>query len=121
MKQNTSRREFLQSGLILPAAGFIASRGLAAPSSPPPGLSYRTLGKTGLKVTSVGCAAGAEPNLEILARALELGINYYDTARIYGGGKSEQVLGKALQGKRRQNRAGQQDLFEYKSENTRRY
>jgi uncharacterized protein len=98
--KNTSRREFLQSGLILPAAGLMASRGLAAPVSPASGLSYRTLGKTGLKVTSVGCAAGSEPNPDILARALELGVNYYDTARIYGGGKSEQVLGKALQGKR---------------------
>jgi uncharacterized protein len=100
VKKNTSRREFLQSGLILPAAGLIASRSLAAPSLPPPGLRYRTLGKTGLKITSVGCAAGSEPNPEILARALELGINYYDTARIYGGGKSEQILGKAIQGKR---------------------
>jgi uncharacterized protein len=98
--KNTSRREFLQSGLILPAAGLIASRGLAATVSPASGLSYRALGKTGLKVTRVGCAAGSEPNPDILARALELGINYYDTARIYGGGKSEQVLGKALQGKR---------------------
>jgi aryl-alcohol dehydrogenase-like predicted oxidoreductase len=100
VKKNTSRREFLQSGLILPAAGLIASRSLGAPLSSPSGLHYRTLGKTGLKVTSVGCAAGSEPNPEILARALELGINYYDTARIYGAGKSEQVLGKAIQGKR---------------------
>jgi uncharacterized protein len=100
VKKKASRREFLQCGLILPAAGLIASRSLGAPSSPPSGLRYRTLGKTGLKVTSVGCAAGSEPNPEILARALELGVNYYDTARIYGGGKSEQILGKAIQGKR---------------------
>ena len=64
------------------------------------GLSYRTLGKTGLKVTSVGCAAGSYPDQEILARALDLGINYYDTARIYGQGKSEQELGRAIKGKR---------------------
>jgi len=64
------------------------------------GLSYRTLGKTGLKVTSVGCAAGSIPDPDILARALDLGINYYDTARIYGQGKSEQILGRALKGRR---------------------
>ena len=63
-------------------------------------MSYRTLGKTGLKVTSVGCAAGSYPDQEILARALDLGINYYDTARIYGQGKSEQELGRAIKGKR---------------------
>jgi aryl-alcohol dehydrogenase-like predicted oxidoreductase len=100
MNRRSSRRKFLQAGLILPAAGFVASRSLEALSAPPPGLSFRTLGKTGLKVTSVGCAAGAVPDPDILARALELGINYYDTARIYGQGKSEQILGKALQGRR---------------------
>jgi aryl-alcohol dehydrogenase-like predicted oxidoreductase len=100
MKKTSSRRKFLQAGLILPAAGIVTSRSFGAFSSPPDGLSYRKLGKTGLKVTGVGCAAGAEPNPDILARALDLGINYYDTARIYGGGKSEQVLGKAIQGRR---------------------
>jgi uncharacterized protein len=69
-------------------------------SPAPAGLVFRTLGKTGLKVTAVGCAAGAVPDPDILARALDLGINYYDTARIYGQGKSEQILGKALKGKR---------------------
>ena len=100
VKQIPSRREFLQSGLFLPTAGFVASRSLQKLPSTASRLTYRTLGKTGLKVTAVGCAAGSEPNPDILARALDLGINYYDTARIYGGGKSEQVLGKALQGKR---------------------
>jgi aryl-alcohol dehydrogenase-like predicted oxidoreductase len=100
VKRTTSRRRFLQAGLALPAANFISSGSPALFSPATAGLSYRTLGKTGLKVTSVGCAAGAVPDLDILARALELGINYYDTARIYGQGKSEQILGKALQGKR---------------------
>jgi len=100
VKHNTSRRQFLQAGLVLPAAR-LASYGKTETLSPTPsGLAFRTLGKTGLKVTSVGCAAGAIPDPDILARALELGINYYDTARIYGQGKSEQILGKAIQGKR---------------------
>jgi aryl-alcohol dehydrogenase-like predicted oxidoreductase len=55
-----------------------------------------------LKVTSVGCAAGAIPDPDILARALDLGINYYDTARIYGQGKSEEILGRAIKGRRDQ-------------------
>ena len=100
MKHKPSRRTFLQAGLALPAAGLISSRGAELFSSSPAGLVYRTLGKTGLKVTAVGCAAGAVPDPDILARALDLGINYFDTARIYGQGKSEQILGKALQGKR---------------------
>jgi uncharacterized protein len=100
VKHNTSRRQFLQAGLALPAVGLVASNTPEVFSPTPVGLAYRTLGKTGLKVTSVGCAAGAVPDPDILARAFDLGINYYDTARIYGQGKSEQILGKALKGKR---------------------
>jgi hypothetical protein len=99
MKRSTSRRQFLQAGLALPAAGLVSSNKMEMLSPSPAGLAFRTLGKTGLKVTSVGCAAGAVPDPDILVRALELGINYYDTARIYGQGKSEQILGKAIQGK----------------------
>jgi uncharacterized protein len=100
MKRNPTRRTFLQAGIILPAAKLVSSHGPELFSPTPPGLVYRTLGKTGLKVTAVGCAAGAIPDPDILARAIDLGINYFDTARIYGQGKSEQILGRALQGKR---------------------
>ena len=99
MKQNTSRRQFLQAGLALPVVGLVSPNSVQL-SPTPQGLAFRTLGKTGLKVTSVGCAAGAVPDPDILARALDSGINYYDTARIYGQGKSEQILGKAIKGKR---------------------
>ncbi len=100
MKHKSSRRRFLQAGLALPAAGLVSSGSLETFLPAPAGVTYRTLGKTGLKVTSVGCGAGTIPDPDIIARALELGVNYYDTARIYGQGKSEQILGKALKGKR---------------------
>jgi aryl-alcohol dehydrogenase-like predicted oxidoreductase len=100
MKHNTSRRQFLQAGLALPAAGLVSSSNMQIFAPATTGLAFRTLGKTGLKVTSVGCAAGSIPNPDILARALDMGVNYYDTARIYGQGKSEEILGKALKGKR---------------------
>jgi len=100
MSHDPSRRKFLQAGLFLPAAGLVSSGSPEFFSPATEGLVYRTLGKTGLKVTAVGCAAGAIPDPDILARALDLGINYYDTARIYGQGKSEEILGKAIKGKR---------------------
>ena len=100
MKRNPSRRTFLQAGIMLPAAGLVSSRGPEFFSPAPAGVVYRSLGKTGLKVTPVGCGAGAIPDPDILARAFDLGVNYFDTARIYGQGKSEQILGRFLQGKR---------------------
>ena len=38
--------------------------------------------------------------LRIIHRALELGINFFDTAAVYGGGRSEEILGEALKGRR---------------------
>jgi aryl-alcohol dehydrogenase-like predicted oxidoreductase len=67
---------------------------------------YRTLGKTGLKVSEIGFGCGNNAVLMVHAtyeeqsravrRALDLGINYFDTAFAYGLGKSEENLGKIL-------------------------
>ena len=100
MKPRASRRAFLATGLALPAAG------LATPSAPaaaqPVKLAYRTLGKTGLKVTSLsfGCMTTSDPS--VIARAADLGIVHFDTARGYQGGNNERMVGAALKGKRQQ-------------------
>jgi aryl-alcohol dehydrogenase-like predicted oxidoreductase len=99
MKHNPSRRTFLQAGIMIPAAGLVSRSPESFPPAPAD-VVYRNLGKTGLKVTPVGCGAGGIPDPDILARAFDLGVNYFDTARIYGQGKSEQILGRFLQGKR---------------------
>jgi predicted aldo/keto reductase-like oxidoreductase len=100
MKFNSSRRKFLKAGLILPAAGFISKYDSYAFSKTPDGVAYRVLGKTGLKVSSVGSGVGIEPDPQVIARAIDLGVNYFDTARGYGNGKSELITGTALKGKR---------------------
>ncbi len=100
MDFKSSRRKFLQAGLILPAAGFISSRDLDVFAQTPPKVAYRTLGKTGLKVSCVGSGVGIAPDPNVIARAIDLGVNYFDTARGYGAGKSEQITGEALKGKR---------------------
>jgi predicted aldo/keto reductase-like oxidoreductase len=98
---DSSRRKFLQAGLILPAAGFAASRHPDAFSQAIAGPAYRTLGKTGLKVSAVGCGVGyAQIDPAVVVRAAELGVNYFDTARMYEKGKSEEIAGAALKGKR---------------------
>jgi uncharacterized protein len=100
MEFDASRRKFLQAGLVLPAAGFIASHHPDAFGQAPAGVVYRTLGKTGLKVSGVGCGIGLIPDPAVLVRAADLGVNYFDTARMYEKGKSEEIAGAALKGRR---------------------
>jgi len=67
-------------------------------------MERRTLGRTGLEVNPLGFGCGAVGGLmtrgaardqeRAVARALELGINYFDTAPIYGDGESEKNLGR---------------------------
>jgi aryl-alcohol dehydrogenase-like predicted oxidoreductase len=70
-------------------------------------MDYRQLGRTGLEVSTLGFGCGAVGGLLIkgeraemlraVARAVELGINYFDTARSYGDGVSETNLGLVLE------------------------
>ena len=85
---------------MLPAVGFAASHPFDAAVQAPAGVGYRTLGKTGLKVSGVGCGVGITPDPAVISRAIDLGVNYFDTARGYGEGNSERITGGALKGKR---------------------
>ena len=68
---------------------------------------YRPLGKTGVNVSVVSFGAGPisalmtdqkrhDDQLRTVARAIELGVNWFDTAATYGDGKSEESLGRVL-------------------------
>jgi aryl-alcohol dehydrogenase-like predicted oxidoreductase len=69
-------------------------------------MEKRTLGRTGLSVSLLGFGCGAVGGLMVrgnpsdqeraVARALELGINYFDTAAMYGNGESERNLGRVI-------------------------
>src|SRR6201997_1324024 len=80
---------------------------------PPATLRTTGLGETGLEITRVGFGAWAiggggwefgwgpqedEQSLAAIEQALELGVNWIDTAAAYGFGHSEQVVGRAIQG-----------------------
>ena len=102
-----SRRNFLAAGIALPAAAS-ASRPSGqpsqAPSNPPPagsGFRYKTLGKTGLKVTTVGMGCMITSDGSVVERAADLGITYFDTARGYQSGNNERMVGAALKRKRK--------------------
>ena len=75
-------------------------------------MDYRTLGTTGTKVTPLCLGAmmfGAVGNsdhddsIRVIHRALDAGINFIDTADVYSQGESEEIVGKALAGGRREN------------------
>jgi aryl-alcohol dehydrogenase-like predicted oxidoreductase len=72
-------------------------------------MQMRTLGRTGVKVSPLCLGAmmfGAwgeadhDESIRIINRALEAGINFVDTADMYSSGESEEIVGKALKGKR---------------------
>jgi aryl-alcohol dehydrogenase-like predicted oxidoreductase len=67
-----------------------------------PVLEYRTLGKTGLKVTAVSMGVMNCSDPAVLLRAFDLGINFYDTADCYMHGRNEEMVGKAFERKRQQ-------------------
>src|SRR4051794_27385852 len=75
-------------------------------------MDYRTLGRTGVKVSPLCLGAmmfGAwgntdhDDSVRIIHRALDGGINFIDTADVYSRGESEEIVGKALAGGRRDN------------------
>ncbi len=108
MKDKSSRRDFLALSLALPATalastprpGLPGSEALRPEAPAEGGLSYRILGKTGLKVTTVGfgCMITSDPS--VIEKAADLGINYFDTARGYQGGNNERMVGAALKSRR---------------------
>ncbi len=74
-------------------------------------MDYRPLGRTGVTVSRLCLGAmmfGAfgnpdhDDSIRIIHRALDAGITFIDTADVYSGGESEQIVGKALAGGRRE-------------------
>ncbi len=85
----------------VPGASTRDDEAISLASVTRPTMRYRTLGRTGLKVSEMGFGAYAVTNPEVVAYALDKGINYFDTSHCYqAGGNSEVTLGKGLKGKR---------------------
>jgi hypothetical protein len=120
----SNRRDFLKSGAVIatglsagmlaPTAsgeGVVAKGAIPDEAGPVQGqMPTRNLGKTGARIGIFGLGGqGAlekpdqdELALRMIQRALELGVNYFDTSAIYGGTErwSERYLGKGLKGNR---------------------
>lgn len=73
-------------------------------------MQYRCFGRTGWQVSEIGLGGSwfygrpefglkdFQHGASVVERALDLGVNYFDTAPLYGKGRSEEVLGAALKG-----------------------
>ncbi|MFC1492724.1 aldo/keto reductase [candidate division KSB1 bacterium] len=57
---------------------------------------YRTLGRTGFKVSDISFGSASFTNPGVLQEAIKLGMNYIDTAEAYGRGQSERTIGEVI-------------------------
>ncbi|HJX35928.1 MAG TPA: aldo/keto reductase, partial [Dehalococcoidales bacterium] len=70
-------------------------------------MQYKKMGRTGLKISEItlgtmifGQQVDEDESLKIMDLAFEKGINSFDTADGYAGGRSEEIVGKAIKNKR---------------------
>ena len=68
-------------------------------------MEYRTLGSLNVSLVGIGCnnfgwRTDAAGTAAVVGAALDAGINFFDTADVYGAGQSEDFLGKAIKGRR---------------------
>jgi predicted aldo/keto reductase-like oxidoreductase len=97
-----SRRDFLGAA----ALGPLAARAFGATGT----LPRRPFGRTGLEVPILAFGSGSrfvayetdEEALAVLSRAIDLGVNYIDTAHSYGDGKSEERIGQLMPTRRKE-------------------
>jgi uncharacterized protein len=102
-EKKVGRREFMKASatvLGVAAAPLWSPSFLSASDDKSHKLEFRKLGRTDLKVTSVSMGVMNCSDPSVVNRAVDYGINFFDTAHVYMGGRNEEMLGKALKGKR---------------------
>ena len=117
------RRDFIKSGLLAAAVGAVGGPKVIAQEAERqvareemskdilnynPQMQYRPMGRTGVNVSALGFGMLRLPmknghvdfdqTTPMVRRAIEGGVNYIDTGRVYLGGESEQAVGNALAG-----------------------
>jgi predicted aldo/keto reductase-like oxidoreductase len=105
--KGVSRRRFIgnaATGMVSAGLGMTGYSRAASPKAQGAGseeavspLSYRVLGRTGLKIPLISFGVMNSDNPDLLYRAFDLGLNHLDTAHGYLRGKSEQVIGEVVE------------------------
>src|SRR5208283_1163039 len=93
------RRDFLKAAAVVTAVAAAkplhASQGTSEkPQDKPAIKNYREIGKTGLKMSDISFGGGKLSSASMVLRAVDYGINYFDTAPDYG--VSEETIGEAM-------------------------
>lgn len=103
-----SRRGFIQSSLSVAAGLGLAQKNelfagtrKEAQTEKSKIKEYRVLGRTGFKVSDIGFGAGELTDPALFTAALDVGINYVDTAEHYARGNSERTIGQAIKNRDR--------------------
>ncbi|HEY3930627.1 MAG TPA: aldo/keto reductase [Candidatus Koribacter sp.] len=115
MSSDFDRRSFLKGAAVLGAGSLVPGKmGAMAQNTNLPkknsgAIPRRQLGKTGIEVSAIGMggyhlgsAKNQQAAVEMVARAIDAGITFFDNAWDYHDGQSEEYLGAALKGKRDQ-------------------
>ena len=92
-----TRKEFIARTGGLVAAGFAARHKESEAVS---GM-YRILGRTKLKVSTVGYGTTETENAGVLKKAIDSGVNFIDTGRMYVNGRNEEMIGRAVESMRK--------------------
>jgi len=107
MKTPVDRRSFLKaSGIAVVGAGVERSPLDETPNREKKDQElgvreFRTLGRTGFEVSDIGFGAGFLNNANVMEVALDMGVNYIDTAEHYANGQSERAVGEAMRNRDR--------------------
>ncbi|MGO9013394.1 MAG: aldo/keto reductase [Dissulfurispiraceae bacterium] len=89
-----NRRDFLKVAAIATATAAARPLGAETVQNTPSVKSYRKIGKTGLKMSDISFGAGKLSAASMVLRAVDCGINYFDTSPDYG--LSEKTIGEAM-------------------------
>ena len=102
-----TRRNFLKrttagifgSGVLVNAGKYFQVKGGKSPAKDVE-MKYRTLGRSGLKVSEIGMGTWEAPNENVMSYAIDKGINYIDTAPEYKEGEEERMVGRVVKNRR---------------------
>jgi len=88
------RRDFLKTSALISAALAASPLKAVAAQNKPSVKRYQEIGKTGLKMSDISFGTGKLPSASMVLRAIDRGINYFDTAPDYGS--AEEHIGGAM-------------------------